>query len=143
MVVTSVKFLGLCVFLILFPYTFFSLSFYLYNIPPIILPPTSLCHFTHLSPVPAPNMFSSIYSFSSLVARHPPDPDLILQVPPAQTFHQISQDSPLHSAAQMRCSESFLAARIPSLASLVSHTKCACYVSMFMIFSIVLCVTVF
>lgn len=111
-------------FFLLFPspfflsYTFspFSLS----NISPLFHFPVPSFSLTY-----APNMFASIYSyysFSFLVTFHPPDPnDLNSQAPPAQTFHQISQDSPSHSAAQMRCLESFLVVRIPSLASLVSQ----------------------
>lgn len=67
---------------------------------------------------------NTVYSFSSLFAFHSPDPDVsISQVLPAQTFHQISQDSPSHSAVQTRCSEIFLVGRIPSLVSLVSHKQ--------------------
>lgn len=47
----------------------------------------------------------------------------ISQVHQAQTFHQISQDSPSHSAVQTRCSEIFLVGRIPLLVSLVSHKQ--------------------
>lgn len=91
---------------------------------------TSL-HFHYHSPVTCSdlNMFFSIcsfYSFSFLVTLHPPDPNVLnSQAPPAQTFHQISQDSPSHSAAQMRCSKSFLVVRIPLLVSLVSE-QCTC-----------------
>lgn len=104
---------SLCFCLLLMPFLMFLLS------------PTSLhLPFHSLSPVLAPNLFFSIYSFSSLVVLHPPDPGgFIFQAPPAQTFPQISQGSPSHSAAQMKCSESFLVGRIPSLASLVSHTQ--------------------
>lgn len=64
----------------------------------------------------------SLFSwFSSLLSPRPHDSgDFSFQVPPPLTFHQTSQDSPSHSAAQMRCSESFLVARIPLLTSLVS-----------------------
>lgn len=41
------------------------------------------------------------------------------QAPPAQNFLQISQNSPSHSAAQMRFSGTFLGARIPFVPSLV------------------------
>lgn len=117
----------------------FLLSFFLPN--SVLLPPSTFpslhfsshpipCkfHFTHFSLFwPLICFPSSTLSPTLSLPPHPPDiDDIIFQVPPAQTFHQISQDSPSHSAAQMRCSESFLVAKIPLLASLVSHTEQTC-----------------
>lgn len=82
------------------------------------------------SPVTLILLFSLLYtlfshSFSFSVALYSPDHiNVIFQVPPVQALHhQISQDSPSHSAAQMRCSESSLVVRIPSPAYLVSYTS--------------------
>lgn len=67
--------------------------------------------------IASPFLFLSSFSFpmvfSTLIHIFTP------QAPAAQTFHQISQDLPSHSAAQMRCLGTFLGARIPSLLSLV------------------------